>query len=312
MDRQTHLNPMHQAGEARQKEIIWTASDGVKFEIPQDPVWTKPLGKRLCIVDIDTRPLNGTNDILNTEDFDWPQYHPTSAGMMGHYLYTQIHGYDYKFVRTQNYEDRTSYWTKISALSDTLRDYDFVISIDADAQISHPEIPFEWLLNRWNVTLETALTMTIDPDKPYNLDPRGRPYNNCGFVVAHNIPRTHEMLKAWSSCPDEPQKDFEGCARWKTPWPAEQAAFGEYIRYMFSEPNDLNEIPCDEANGFPESEQGCSGRFIRHLWTAKGQTRDVVNNGVMQVLLKRLHDQFLADESVIIERESNAFLRSDL
>lgn len=67
----------------------WTASDGVKFEIPQDPVWTKPLGKRLCIIDIDTRPLNGTNDILNTGDFDWPQYHPTSAGMMGHYLYSE-------------------------------------------------------------------------------------------------------------------------------------------------------------------------------------------------------------------------------
>jgi hypothetical protein len=154
--------------------------------------------------------------------------------------------------------------------------------------------------------------MTIDPDLPHNLDPWGRPYNNCGFVVAHNIPRTHEMLKAWASCPDETRKEFKGCARWKQPWPAEQAAFGEYIRYMFSEPNDLNEIACDDANGFPESGSGCSGRFIRHLWTAKMRTRDVVNDGVMQVLLKRLHDQFLTDESIIIERDSNSFVRGNV
>jgi hypothetical protein len=153
--------------------------------------------------------------------------------------------------------------------------------------------------------------MTIDPDKPFNLDPKGRPNNNAGFVVAHNIPRTHEILKAWSTCPDELREEFKGCARWKKPWPAEQAAFSEYIRYLFNEPNDLNEIPCDEANGFPGSDTECSGRFVRHFWTNKPQSKEIVSNGFMQVLLKGLHDQFLADDGVIIERESNEFQRGN-
>ncbi|KAH8878915.1 hypothetical protein GQ53DRAFT_756349 [Thozetella sp. PMI_491] len=288
---------------------VWTDSDGAEFKITQTPTWTKPLGKRLCLIDIDTRPLNGTNEILDNGHFNWTEHATTSAGMLGHYLYAQIHGYDYKFVRTRNFPDRASYWTKIPALSDTLRDYEFVISIDADAQINHPEIPFEWLLNRWNVTKDTALTMTIDPDKEFNWDPFGRPMNNAGLVMAHNIPRTHEILKAWASCPDEPREEFNRCSRWKNPWPAEQAAFGEYIRYMYNEPNDLREVPCDEANGYPESESNCSGRFIHHLWLDKGKTKDVINTGFMQIVMKRLHDQFLADTSVVIERESNAFER---
>ena len=65
----------------------WTDSDGVVFELPNRIVWRKPLGKRLCIIDIDTRPLNDTNEILNDGPLDWGKYGLTSAGMMGHYLY---------------------------------------------------------------------------------------------------------------------------------------------------------------------------------------------------------------------------------
>ena len=151
--------------------------------------------------------------------------------------------------------------------------------------------------------------MTTDPNGPPNLDPWGRAYDNCGFVVAHNVPRTHEILKAWSSCPDETLPNFEGCARWKVPWPAEQAAFGEYVRYMFKEPHDLNEVDCDEANGFPESETECHGRFIRHLWSAKARTRNIINDGFMQIVLQQAHDQFVADDSIVIQRETNAFTR---
>jgi hypothetical protein len=287
----------------------WTDTDGTVFALSPNPTWTKSLGKRLCIIDIDTRPLDGEHQVLNNGTYSWQDTKVTSAGMMGHYLYAQIHGYDYKFVRTHNFEDRSSFWTKISALSDTLQDYEFVVSIDADAQFNHPEIPFEWLLNRWNVTQQTALTMTIDPDLEINRDPRGRPYNNGGFVVAHNIPRTHEMLQAWAACPDEPTEFYAGCAKWKEPWPAEQAAFGDYVRYMYDQPDDLNEVPCDEANGFPDSQTACTGRFVRHMWTAKERTKNVIANGVMQALFGQLHDQFLASDS-IIERESNEFMRA--
>jgi hypothetical protein len=65
----------------------WTDFDGLEFSIPKNPVWTTSLGKRLCIIDIDTRPLNASNQILNTGYFDWAHYGTTSAGMMGHYLY---------------------------------------------------------------------------------------------------------------------------------------------------------------------------------------------------------------------------------
>ena len=65
----------------------WTDSDGKVFKISPDPVWTQPLGKRLCIIDIDTRPLNDTDEIMNMGAFNWTQFGATSAGMMGHYLY---------------------------------------------------------------------------------------------------------------------------------------------------------------------------------------------------------------------------------
>ena len=65
----------------------WTDSDGAVYKLPPNPTWTEPLGKRLCIVDIDTRPLNGANEILSTGPFNWTETGVTSAGMMGHYLY---------------------------------------------------------------------------------------------------------------------------------------------------------------------------------------------------------------------------------
>jgi hypothetical protein len=288
---------------------IDTRTDGTVYKLPQNSTWTQPLGKRLCIVDIDTRPLNGEYDLLDeSKPFSWADMGTTSAGMLGHYLYAQIHGYDYKFVRTPNFADRSAFWTKIPALSDTLRDYDIVVSIDADAQFQHPEIPFEWLLNRWNVSQATALALAVDPDLPFNRDLRGRPYNNCGFVVGHNIPRAHEMLRSWDSCPEEPTPEFSGCAKWKEPWPAEQAAFGDYIRYMYDRPGDLVEIPCDEANGFPGSGTSCSGRFVRHMWTAKERTKGIIGDGVLQALFEQLRGQFLASDT-IVERKSNGFMR---
>jgi len=69
---------------------------------PDKPTWTAGLGKGLCIVDIDTRPLNDTNQILNN-NFNWTSLEGISPGMLNHYLYATIHGYDYKFVHTTEY-----------------------------------------------------------------------------------------------------------------------------------------------------------------------------------------------------------------
>jgi hypothetical protein len=180
-----------------------------------------------------------------------------------------IHGYSYHFIQTTPFSDRAPYWTKIPALAETLSNIGcaFTVSIDADATFMNLNLPFEWLMNRWNITPQTALSMAEDPNVDKNRDPRGHLINlNCGFVMAQNLPRTQEILKAWASCPDNEQM-YPGCGRWKKPWPAEQAAFGEYIRYQFNESTDINAVPCNEANGFPDGGEGCNGLFVRHSWS---------------------------------------------
>lgn len=142
----------------------------------------------------------------------------------------------------------------------------FTVSIDADATFVNLNLPFEWLMNRWNVTSKTSLTMARDPEFDFNRDSRGDILLNCGFVVAQNLPRTHQILKAWENCPDNEVK-YPNCSEWKNPWPAEQKAFGEYIRPEFTKPTDINAIDCSEANGFPEAEQGCDGMFLQHHWS---------------------------------------------
>lgn len=216
----------------------------------------------------------------------------------------QIHGYDYKFIRTYKPEERIPHWLKVNAMLDVLSDYDFVIFIDTDAQFQHPEIPVEWLLNRWNITHQTALALAREPDRAYNLDANGRLNDNTGFMIAQNIPRTHEMLKAWISCPDEPIEEFKGCAHWKTTFLGEQGAFSEYLRVRYNEPDDVIELPCDESNGYPGADGECHGRLVRHVWTAKDSTKGIINDSFMQVLMWQLHKQFMTDPSSMMQLQA--------
>lgn len=77
-------------------------------------------------------------------------------------------------------------------------------------------------------------------------------------------------------------------------WPAEQGAFGEYVRHKFNRPNDFQEIPCDEANGGPPPGMFdyCTGRFVRHPWLDKDRLKGDTNLSVMRVLMKQLHGHF--------------------
>jgi hypothetical protein len=179
------------------------------------------------------------------------------------------------------------------------------------------DLPLEWLFNRWNVTKTTSLTLPLDPDQPNNKDrAHGNTNLNCGFVIAQNSPRTHEILAAWESCPDDGGR-FPGCDKWKTEWPSEQAAFGEYIRYAFSEEEDIRSIPCDEANGFPGNPFGeCNGVFVRHHWSDKDRVKRVVGDGILRALVAGLHGEFVGDETVGVVDEAvkagEAFLEEDL
>ncbi|KAF1990900.1 hypothetical protein K402DRAFT_417643 [Aulographum hederae CBS 113979] len=286
----------------------FTTYNGKTFALSKNPNWTEPLGKDLCIVDIDTRPLDGADQLMGDQPLNWDSFGKLGAGMMNHYLYAMIHGYTYKFIRTPPFKDRAPYWTKIPALADTLHTHcKTVISIDADAVFTHLHLPAEWLFNRWQITPETSLAMALDPDKAFNKDKKGRRWTNAGFIVANDLPRTHEMLRAWANCPDNTEK-YPGCEKLKDPWPAEQGAFAEYTRYEFAEPTDVREIPCSEANGYPDGGQGCDGIFLRHFWDKKDSLlKPEVARGVAQDIVSQALRGLRSSEDVVEVRKENTF-----
>jgi hypothetical protein len=75
----------------------YTDADDKLFEIKEDadaPWWTRPLGKEVLIVDIDTRVPNGTNELFNEAPLNWETMMDNhgdggriSASFMNHFLY---------------------------------------------------------------------------------------------------------------------------------------------------------------------------------------------------------------------------------
>lgn len=229
--------------------------------------WKKPLGKDILIVDIDTRLPSGTNDVFNGTKMDWEAVQASGSGLLtvshvNHFFYckpccpdphsvlrghvlccltprreAQIHGYDYKFFHAQPIKDHYNTWIKPHALQAMLRDYKFVVFIDADAIIQHLEVPMEFLFNRWNVSPSTSIALPVDTQqvidgRKISVDSKGKVVLNTGVVVLQNLPYTHEMMDAWKDCTTE--KRYPGCGQWKEAWSHEQRAFSEYIRYDFN------------------------------------------------------------------------------
>jgi hypothetical protein len=115
--------------------------------------------------------------------------------------------------------------------------YDFIVSMDMDISVTHPDVPLEFLLNKWGVSPRTSIAVPWDVQevkdgKPVSVDGKGVQVLNMGLVVVQNLPYTMEMLEMWKDCPSE--KVYKGCARWKGEWSHEQRAFSEYIRYDFN------------------------------------------------------------------------------
>ncbi|KAF2459128.1 hypothetical protein BDY21DRAFT_362607 [Lineolata rhizophorae] len=283
----------------------YTDADGDEYVIEGEPHFTKPLGKDLLILDTDSRPFTEPNEILSNGTYDWSDAHGLSNGMLNHYMYSQIHGYDYLFIKTPKYEDRGPSWAKPVTIANLLPRYRFVVFVDSDAIFHRPEVPFEWLLNHWGATDATALALATDPPEfDYNRDTRGRVVHNTGFVVAQNVPRAHALLRDWVECPDELR--HEDCAKWKNVWSFDQGAFAEYVRYAFDQPDDILDVPCGEANGYPESEGSCDGKFIRHFWIQKDKLKAGVADSMMQVLVDRLHEDLLMHRDAhLMESPSN-------
>ncbi|ORY04394.1 hypothetical protein BCR34DRAFT_604905 [Clohesyomyces aquaticus] len=271
-------------------------TDGRRYELPDDHHYTSPLGKDVCILDVDTRPFENKGQVFHEGNFDWDKQEPYTGGILNHYTYAQIHGYDYHFINAANYTDRHATWIKPSAIANILHSYKFVIFLDADATFANPEIPIEWLLNYWSIDPSVSLAMALDPPKPTNNDTMGRRYSNTGFIIAQNNPRTFEILKVWDDCPNDIR--YPGCSEWKKPRFHEQSAFGTYVRYDYDE--WIKELPCDEANGEPDGED-CRGVFISHWWWRTNQVGTSFGDMTMKKVMGRLHGAVIDEKHKIVE-----------
>ncbi|CAG5182690.1 uncharacterized protein ALTATR162_LOCUS10286 [Alternaria atra] len=274
----------------------FTDEDGDIYRLSGEPKFKSKLGKKVLILDIDSRPLTEKGQLMDPQ-LKWKGMRSLSAGMLGHYMFAQIHGYDYKFIRAPDYADRWGTWVKVPMMKEALKTHEYIVFMDSDVMFHYPHLPLEWLLNYWNMTDDTLAMMSIDPNEPQNYDAKGNRYLNTGFVIARQSQRTQEMYKAWAECPSETK--YKGCAHWKTDWAHEQAAFGNYLRYDYDRPDDIRVLPCVEANGAPEAANrgGCKGVFVRHFWVDKGLVAKNLADSVMQYFLPRLHEAYLGSAS---------------
>ncbi|OCK73183.1 hypothetical protein K432DRAFT_13642 [Lepidopterella palustris CBS 459.81] len=299
----------------------YTDSNGTIYELECDPLWTTSLGKDIIIVDIDTRVPTGFNQVFNNRTMDWERLGDgkymdvdvglTSEAVLNHYFYAQIHGYDYKFYQAEKIPDHHDSWVKVHGVAELLHEYRFVIFIDADAVIHHLEVPMEWLFNRWNITANTSIAMPVDVERDdcVTCDSKGKIMMNTGFIIAQQLDRTFDIFDAWMNCTDE--KRYPGCAEWKTAWAHEQRAFSDYIRYEFDREEDVKEISCFDANGYPEKPDyvrtNCNGDFVRHHWVFKDVAKTAIGNSVMQSITEMLQKQILKEkEHIVVNKTKEA------
>ncbi|CBX96011.1 hypothetical protein LEMA_P031630.1 [Plenodomus lingam JN3] len=297
---------------------------GLRFQSRNQSIWKKPLGKKILIVDIDTRVPTGQNQILNPALMDWENLELEGGGLvsnaiMNHYLYAMIHGYDYKFYQAQHMKDRHDTWIMPHVFRELLPDYQFVVAMDADATIPHLEVPLEWMFNRWGIHKHTSIAMPWDTEEfiadgsSISRDSKGLRVLNTGFVVAQNSETTLEMLEAWRDCPSEER--YPGCKQWAYNWSHEQRAFSEYIRYDFNKTAEtIVSIPCDDAVGWPgflaDTLEGhpygiseCNGRFVSHYTIGKDKVKAASSNSVMQALTDVIQKSLLTYQEQLWYKE---------
>ncbi|KAF5017465.1 hypothetical protein F66182_10604 [Fusarium sp. NRRL 66182] len=269
-------------------------------KLPSDkPIWNEPLGKKLCIVDLESRGFDKPGQIWSDE-MTWNrsrEVHGPSGGTLNHWVYSKIHGYEYYHVKINTYKDRRDSWKKPSVLAQLLKKHDVCVFIDSDALFNRLDLPLEWLMNYWSISPQNnSMALPYDPDTQHNRDRRGNLFLNTGFMIMQNKNKTYEIFKEWDDCANDGGR-FPGCTEFRNRkgWqPTDQGGFGTFIRYDY--PDEILSLPCDEANGFPESNSGCNGKFIKHVWIGK-EDRLVQAVGAVfpGVLLETFHKQFLKE-----------------
>ncbi|KAH6643798.1 hypothetical protein C7974DRAFT_298661 [Boeremia exigua] len=298
-------------------------SAGKVYKGSNNPTWTEPLKQRVLIVDIDTRVPTGSNEILNLDTLNWDALamkggQLVSNAIMNHWLYAQIHGYDYKFYSARSIPDHHDTWIMPHVFHELVPQYDFVIAMDADVTLSHLEVPLEWMFNRWGITRNTSMALPWDTEefrneKSVSLDSQGMLVYNTGVVVAQNLPLTVKMLAAWKDCTSEIR--YPGCGLWKRKWSHEQRAFSEYIRHdpeFNATSESIVAISCDDAVGWPGFKEDahvdyeiadCSGNFMRHHTLIKSKTKDSHAGSVMQALSQVLQKEMLNNKDKVWYKE---------
>jgi hypothetical protein len=294
---------------------------GKVYSLKEQPRFTEPLGKDLLILDVETRSLDGNGQILNGRPLNLDDATFDTMSRLDHYMYgknfsllsikrklanllARIHGYDYKLVKALESDLKGSY-TKVPAMQKLLRNYKFVVFLDGDTLFPYPHIPFEWLMNLWGITNNTLIAMPEDVNEAWSYDSRGGLILNSGFVVVQQSTRTHELLDAWATCPQETR--YQGCAKYKDDWPKEQYTFSNWVRYDFNRSEEVVAIPCTHAMGYPGATHGgdiCHGELMTHYTTAKGETSAAVQKSIMQYVMRELHRQFHEEYEKVVLNEA--------
>ncbi|KAF2663368.1 hypothetical protein BT63DRAFT_484434 [Microthyrium microscopicum] len=268
--------------------------DGNQYSISENPTWQDSIGHRLCIIDFDTKPLDYPNEAFSWTRLDYSAMGGMSPGIFNHYLYAMIHGYTYHYIRTSPLEGRAESWGRVAGMASSLFSCDVIVALDPDYVFQYLDVPYEWLMNRWNITKDTAVAMPLGSPKQgtskkiYNKDSQGRLAGNTDFVTVRRIEQVFGLLEAWQKCPDE--KDYPGCKRFANQEPNEKGAFAEYIRYGYAD--TIVEFPCDES-AIKGSSADCQGVFVRHHGANGMLLKEGVTNSIMQSLFDVIHTDML-------------------
>ncbi|KAJ5528577.1 Galactosyl transferase [Penicillium freii] len=283
-------------------KTIFVGRTGKRFWLAEPLRFNEPLGKKILILDVDSRHLDGPKGVLSKAPLNATGLPPDTSGRLNHFMFAMIHGYDYRLVQIPKTVGRSGTWTKVTAISEALKYYEYVVFIDADAMVPYPNLPMEWLFNYWEITPETLVAMALDPDAPNNRDWNNRTFLNTGFIIAQQSPRTHALFEAWENCPNE--RRYPECGKWGGEWPHEQSAFGNHIRS-----EDIRILSCAEANGCPEvAATGCTGELVRHYWGDKSSLPAGVGNAVLEYFLSQLHGTFYHNSrTLVVNRTERVF-----
>ncbi|OAQ70940.1 Galactosyl transferase [Pochonia chlamydosporia 170] len=291
-------------------QAVFKPYNAFEWKLSEKAHWQQPMRENLCIIDLDNRPFNETGQVFgpNIMDFDSPTgVHGLSLGILNHYVYARIHGYKYYYINTVDPGDRRASWKKPPVISKILKEHDVCIYLDSDAIFHHLDLPFEWLLNYWKLYPDNnSMALAIDPDSDWNKDKYGKLYLNTGFIISQNNPTTYKIMDAWNKCPDDdgPYPECKEFRKNSPGRPTDQGGFGTFVRYNFTE--HIRELACTEANGFPQTESGCNGVFVRHLWTGKDdQIKIDVGTQMPGPYVKLFHEQYLREKPTFYIEEKD-------